>query len=61
MEFKESELDIILAALNFADIHRPDFIDHLILHDHYETAMNVRDGLTHLTSTCRENLKEIRT
>ncbi len=56
VEFKESELDIIVAALNFAGIHRPDFIDHLILQGYYETALVARNDMDDLL----QNLNEVR-
>ena len=60
MEFEKFELDIIVAALNYAGIARNSFMEHLTEQGHFETAMNVRDDMDDLKSLCLHNLNELR-
>ena len=60
MEFEESELAIIVAALNYVGILRGDFINHLIEQGEFETAMSVRHDMDDLKTQCIYNLNEVR-
>jgi len=60
MEFEESELAIIVAALKFVEINRTDFMTHLVAQGEFETAMSVRDDMDDLKTQCLYNLNEIR-
>ena len=60
MELKESELDIIVAALHYASIVRNSFMEHLVEQGQFETAMSVRHDLYDLVLTCSQELNEVR-